>query len=80
MTKQEENLSFEQALQQLEQLVNELEQGDLPLETSLEKFEQAVKLSRLSQTQLQSAEQKVSTLLEKNGKQELSEQQGEASE
>lgn len=80
MTKQEENQSFEQALQQLEQLVNELEQGDLPLETSLEKFEQAVKLSRLSQTQLQSAEQKVSTLLEKNGKQELSEQQGEASE
>ncbi|PYE33862.1 exodeoxyribonuclease VII small subunit [Idiomarina fontislapidosi] len=80
MTKQEENLSFEQALQQLEQLVNELEQGDLPLETSLEKFEQAVKLSRLSQTQLQSAEQKVSTLLEKNGEQELSEQQGEASE
>ena len=43
MAKKEDNLSFEQALQQLEQLVNELEQGDLPLETSLEKFEQAVK-------------------------------------
>ncbi len=80
MTKKEENLSFEQALQQLEQLVNELEQGDLPLETSLEKFEQAVKLSRLSQTQLQSAEQKVSTLLEKNGDHVLSDQQGEAQE
>ena len=80
MAKQEDNLSFEQALQQLEQLVNELEQGDLPLETSLEKFEQAVKLSRLSQAQLQSAEQKVSTLLEKNGEQVLSEQHSEARE
>ncbi|EAQ33041.1 MULTISPECIES: exodeoxyribonuclease VII small subunit [Idiomarina] len=80
MAKKEDNLSFEQALQQLEQLVNELEQGDLPLETSLEKFEQAVKLSRLSQAQLQSAEQKVSTLLEKNGEQVLSEQHSEARE
>ena len=80
MAKKEDNLSFEQALQQLEQLVNELEQGDLPLETSLENFEQAVKLSRLSQAQLQSAEQKVSTLLEKNGEQVLSEQHSEARE
>lgn len=80
MAKKEDNLSFEQALQQLEQLVNELEQGDLPLETSLEKFEQAVKLSRLSQAQLQSAEQKVSTLLEKNGEQVLSERHSEARE
>ena len=80
MTKKEENLSFEQALQQLERLVNELEQGELPLETSLEKFEQAVKLSRLSQTQLQNAEQKVATLLEKNGEEVLTEQQGEARE
>ena len=80
MAKKEDNLSFEQALHQLEQLVNELAQGDLPLETSLEKFEQAVKLSRLSQAQLQSAEQKVSTLLEKNGEQVLSEQHSEARE
>ena len=63
--------SFEQALQQLEQLVNELEQGDLPLEESLTKFEQAIALSRSSQAQLQQAEHKVKLLMEQNGEQQL---------
>lgn len=70
--------SFEQALQQLEQLVNELEQGDLPLDVSLQKFEQAIALSRASQAQLQQAEHKVKLLIEQNGEQHLQSQ--EASE
>ncbi len=70
--------SFEQALQQLEQLVNELEHGDLPLEDSLKKFEQAIALSRSSQQQLQQAELKVKQLIEQNGEQQL--QGHEASE
>lgn len=69
--KKTESLSFEQALQQLEQLVNELEQGELPLEDALQKFEQAIALSRTSQTQLQQAEQKVRLLIEQNGDQQL---------
>lgn len=76
--KNNQNPSFEQALQQLEQLVNELEQGDLPLEESLKKFEQAIALSRSSQTQLQQAERKVKLLMEQNGEQQL--QDHEASE
>ncbi|RUO75286.1 exodeoxyribonuclease VII small subunit [Idiomarina seosinensis] len=71
----EQQLSFEQALQQLEQLVNELEQGDLPLEQSLKKFEQAIALSRTSQTQLQQAEHKVKLLIEQNGEQKLEPQE-----
>lgn len=63
-------LSFEQAMQQLERIVVQLEQGELPLEKALEQFEDAVKLSRLSQQKLQQAEQKVSQLLQQ--------QQGEA--
>ncbi|RUO80773.1 exodeoxyribonuclease VII small subunit [Idiomarina tyrosinivorans] len=65
------NPSFEQALQQLEAIVHDLEQGELPLEQALEKFEQAVKLSRLSQQQLQAAEQKVQQLLNQNGDEQL---------
>lgn len=57
-------LSFEQAMQQLEQIVAELEQGDLPLEGALQQFERAIKLSRVSQQKLQQAEQKVSVLLQ----------------
>ncbi|MEX1221079.1 Exodeoxyribonuclease VII small subunit [Pseudidiomarina planktonica] len=64
-------LSFEQAMQELETIVKQLEQGELPLEQSLEKFEQAVRLSRLSQQKLQQAEQKVSVLLQQNGTAEL---------
>lgn len=67
--------SFEQALQQLEQLVNELEQGDLPLDISLQKFEQAIALSRASQAQLQQAEQKVKLLIEQNGEQHIESQE-----
>ncbi|WP_404400017.1 exodeoxyribonuclease VII small subunit [Idiomarina seosinensis] len=74
MSEQTDNTpSFEHALQQLEQLVNELEQGDLPLEQSLQKFEQAIALSRTSQTQLQKAEHKVKMLIEENGEQQLQE-------
>ena len=38
------DLSFEQAMQQLEKIVVQLEQGELPLEQALEQFEQADKL------------------------------------
>ncbi|MGX5915077.1 exodeoxyribonuclease VII small subunit [Aliidiomarina sp. Khilg15.8] len=64
-------LSFEQAMAELEQIVNQLEQGDLPLEQSLQQFERAVELSRLSQQKLQQAEQKVSVLLRQGNEEQL---------
>ncbi len=63
--------SFEDALAELEQLVNRLERGDLSLEASLEAFERGVNLTRLCQKALQEAEQKVQILIEKNGSQVL---------
>lgn len=63
MSEQQKDPSFEQALEELESLVNELEHGELPLEKSLEKFEKAIQLARTSQQQLQQAEQKVTTLM-----------------
>lgn len=58
---------FEDSLAELEQLVSQLEQGDISLEESLKSFERGVSLTRTCQKALQEAEQKVQILLEKNG-------------
>ncbi|MDO9106742.1 MAG: exodeoxyribonuclease VII small subunit [Methylovulum sp.] len=63
--------TFEDALAELEQLVNQLEQGDISLEDSLKSFERGVTLTRTCQKALQEAEQKVQILIEKNGTQSL---------
>jgi exodeoxyribonuclease VII small subunit len=55
--------SFESSLKELEQIVQQLEGGDLPLERSLELFEQGVRLSRECQKRLDEAEHKVEILL-----------------
>lgn len=60
-------LNFEESLAELEQLVERMEQGQLPLEEALKLFERGIQLTRASQTALQDAEQKVRILLEKNG-------------
>lgn len=62
---------FEDSLKDLEEIVEQLEQGDISLEESLKSFEQGVKLTRTCQKALQEAEQKVQILLEKNGQQTL---------
>lgn len=54
---------FEAALARLEEIVRELEKGDLPLEQSLKLFEEGVKLSRICNKQLEDAERKVEILL-----------------
>jgi exodeoxyribonuclease VII small subunit len=58
--------SFEAALTELEQIVQQLERGDLPLERSLELFELGVRLSRECQRKLDEAERKVEILLRSN--------------
>lgn len=58
---------FEDSLAELEQLVSQLEQGDISLEESLKSFERGVSLTHTCQKALQDAEQKVQILLEKNG-------------
>ena len=63
--KKPENLSFEEALSELEALVDHLEQGDITLEDSLKSFERGVALTRNCQRALSEAEQKVGILNEK---------------
>ena len=71
MAKKKTTSSFEEALGELEQLVNRLEAGDISLEESLQAFERGVMLTRTCQKALQEAEQKVQILIDKNGSQVL---------
>jgi exodeoxyribonuclease VII small subunit len=54
---------FEAALARLEEIVQELEKGDLPLEQSLKFFEEGIKLSRICNKRLEDAERRVEILL-----------------
>lgn len=62
---------LEKSLADLEGLVEELESGDLPLETAMKKFEEGIKLTRGCQTALKEAEQKVQILLKSAGGENL---------
>ncbi len=59
-----ENFNFEASLQQLEQLVQQMEQGNLSLEESMQAFEKGVALTRQCQQALDAAEQKVQVLMQ----------------
>jgi exodeoxyribonuclease VII small subunit len=60
---------FEAALARLEEIVTELEAGELGLEQSLKLFEEGVKLARICNARLEEAERKVEILMkDKNGK------------
>ncbi len=65
--KETPKLDFETAMRELEELVERLEQGELPLEESLAAFERGVMLTRCCQSALKDAEQKVEILLKKAG-------------
>ncbi len=57
-----DNLNLEEALNDLEQIVKDLEDGRLSLEESLELFEKGVKLVRLCNSKLDMAEQRIESL------------------
>ena len=59
---------FEDGLARLEDLVERLEAGELPLEGALEAFEEGVRLSRQLDRQLNQAEQRVEVLLREGGR------------
>lgn len=65
--KKQSGFNFEDALEELEDLVSSMEDGELSLEDSLKAFEKGIKLTRECQTALKKAEQKVQVLLNENG-------------
>jgi exodeoxyribonuclease VII small subunit len=56
---------FEAAIAELETVVKKLEEGDLPLETSLQLYERGVHLSRFCHAQLEEAEKRIEILNER---------------
>ncbi|EJA3583471.1 exodeoxyribonuclease VII small subunit [Vibrio vulnificus] len=62
-TKKPENMSFEATIEELDNLVDQLENGDLALDDALKRFERGIALARASQAKLTEAEQRVSILL-----------------
>ena len=73
MSEKKPEIDFEQALAELEKLVETMEKGDLTLEESMEQFERGVYLTRSCQKTLADAEQKVRILNRNSESSELAE-------
>ena len=67
MARKSANFNFDEALENLEELVEAMEEGELSLEESLKAFEQGIKLTRECQSALEKAEQKVQLLVKSDG-------------
>jgi exodeoxyribonuclease VII small subunit len=71
MVKKTTGFLFEQALAELEAVVERLESGELSLEQSLKHFERGIALTRACQKSLAEAEQRVKVLMETDGRERL---------
>lgn len=60
---EKENLSFEEALTKLEEIVNKLEQEDVPLESAINYYQEGMKLSNLCDDILKNAQKKMTQIL-----------------
>lgn len=67
MAKKQEELTFEAALARLEEIVTQLETGEVALEEAMTLYEEGVRLYALCQTKLTAAEQKMDEILELDG-------------
>ena len=61
-------IKFEEALKKLEKIVSDLEAGNMPLEESLSKYEEGIKLSKICARQLEAAKSKVELLMKSGNK------------
>ncbi|KZZ86248.1 MULTISPECIES: exodeoxyribonuclease VII small subunit [Bacillaceae] len=62
-----EEVTFEEAMEQLEEIVGKLEQGDVPLEQAISFFQDGMKLSKLCHDKLQRVEKQMDYILREGG-------------
>lgn len=62
-----EDLSFEESLEKLEEIVNKLESGDVPLDDAIDEFNQAMQLVKICNQKLTQAEESIAKIVEENG-------------
>ncbi|MFC7370452.1 exodeoxyribonuclease VII small subunit [Fictibacillus iocasae] len=67
MKDKERHLTFEEAMEKLEEIVEKLEQGDVPLEESIELYQQGMQYSKLCHTKLANVEKKMDLILNEEG-------------
>ncbi|WP_019414106.1 exodeoxyribonuclease VII small subunit [Paenisporosarcina sp. TG20] len=60
-------VSFDQAIQQLEEIVRQLEQGDVPLEDAISLYKKGMELSTVCHDKLHNAEKQLISLMDNNG-------------
>ncbi len=63
---QEKEMSFEENLNQLENIVKELENGNIPLDDAIKKFNEAMKLAKVCDDKLKKAEESVNQILKED--------------
>lgn len=64
----EKEKTFEQALEELEIIVKELEMGNAPLDEAIKKYTEAMNLAKICNEKLDNATKSVNRILEENGK------------
>ncbi|MFD2637400.1 exodeoxyribonuclease VII small subunit [Piscibacillus salipiscarius] len=64
---QKQELTFEQAMQKLEGIVEKLEEGDVPLEQAIEYYKEGMKLSNYCNQKLQSVEEEITEVMKESG-------------
>lgn len=62
-----EDLNFEDSLAQLEEIVNKLENGDVPLDDAIDEFDKAMKLVKACNDKLNAAEESIAKIVQENG-------------
>ncbi|MBS3147489.1 exodeoxyribonuclease VII small subunit [Candidatus Woesearchaeota archaeon] len=63
-----ETISFEQSLEKLKEIIEDLEGGNLPLKESLEEFQNGIDIIKQCHNELETAELKIETIIKKDGK------------
>ncbi|GEL77374.1 exodeoxyribonuclease VII small subunit [Tenuibacillus multivorans] len=66
----QEELTFEQAMKNLEDIVDKLEEGDVPLEKAIEYYKEGMKLSKFCNDKLKSVEDEITEIMNENGETE----------
>ncbi|KAA6451507.1 exodeoxyribonuclease VII small subunit [Bacillus swezeyi] len=65
--KNQEDLTFEEAMKGLEKIVSKLEEGDVPLEKAIDYFQEGMVLSKMCHEKLQNVEKQMDYILRENG-------------
>lgn len=62
-----QDLSFEESLKKLEEIVNKLENGDVPLDEAIDEFNNAMQLVKICNKKLEAAEDSIAKIVQDNG-------------